>query len=82
MNRAVPMTFNRAATAFVRSRRLIEQAGEEARLAVEILTGVDPATGTVSSSDGQRTALLRQLEGLILSLEATERDLRRLEEAG
>lgn len=82
MSRGIPMTYNRAATAFVRSRRLIEQAREEARLAVEILTGADPATGATPTSAVERTALLGQLERLLRSLEATERDLRGLEEAG
>lgn len=59
----VPVTYNRAATAVVRSRIYLERAQEEARLALEILSQMEDATPPTSvDANGDRLDLMRRLE--------------------
>lgn len=74
MTHPTPMTYNRAATAFVRTRRHLEQARDEARLALEILTRMELHPAPSPALPAERLMLLRKLESLLERLEATERD--------
>ena len=71
MERAVPRTYNRAATAVVQGRLHVERAREELGLAVHILAELESSTGR--GSDGVSRSSIR---AVLKELEGTERALR------
>jgi hypothetical protein len=75
MSAHVPFTLNRAATAIVQSRQLLERARKEITLAVDIVRRLDGTTDPSSRVVSRRGQVTRSLEELILTLEETQRVL-------
>lgn len=72
MERPVPLTYNRAATAVVRSRIYLERAREEAQLALEILAQMDGTVPLQPTDPPERLLLMRKLERYLDGLSAMQ----------
>lgn len=74
-NRSVPMNYNRAATALVHCRRLLDGAREETKLAVRILEQLDDPGAPWPKDPAERLVRLRSLECFVAQLEEARRYL-------
>ncbi len=74
-----PITYNRAATALVRSRRGLEQARDDLRLALEILRQLEAGTRRSRQASKRVTAslaeVLERLEDVTAALARSQKGL-------
>jgi hypothetical protein len=75
MSAHVPFTFNRAATAIVQSRQMLERAKTEVNLAIEIIRQLDGHAGSPLHSASKRHVVARSLQEFVRMLEDTQRAL-------
>ena len=73
MSRSEPMTYQRAATGVVRGRIRLRQAGEEIRLALDVL---QHGNGSWPTEAADPAELRPELEGLLAGLSELERRVR------
>jgi hypothetical protein len=75
MDARVPITFNRAATAIVQSRHMLERARAEVNLAIEIIRQLDGHGSSSLRSASKRHLVTRSLQEFVGMLEDTQRAL-------
>jgi hypothetical protein len=71
----VPLTLNRAATAIVQSRQMLERAKAEINLAIEIIRQLDRHGSSSLPSASKRHVVARSLQEFVRTLEDTQRAL-------
>lgn len=75
MNRGVPMTYNRAATAVVQCLRHLDRSLGEIRLALDILSRLEQAADEAATGPAAWSGLRRPMQDFAEQLETARRAL-------
>lgn len=74
-DRPIPLSFNRAATAIVHCRKLLESADDDTRLAMTVLANLEDANIEVALDPMEVMTRLRRLGEVLVLLEESQRAL-------